>query len=142
MDVLGEKFLEKFGESYETAMAEGRVFNALDACSKFECDAGTIDAAWRQSEKDGKMIKFGGGYYCAHMAVKEKPPLYVFNAFFMNMRSKFVGETNSIYFYSIEWNSKDLSWKDFRGNIIGPTDPSQAPSGSIRGTIGELNTLS
>ena len=72
--------------------AEDRVVNALDAAGRFECDVETLDSAWRQAEKDGKMIKFGGGYYCAHVFVDDKPPLYVFNAFFMNMRAKFVGK--------------------------------------------------
>lgn len=94
-----------------------------------------LDTQWRQAEKDGKMIKFGGGYYCAHVTVGENTPLYVFNAFFMNMRSNFVGEGKSIYFYSIEWKSSDMCWKDFRSNLIGPTDPSKAPPDSIRGTI-------
>ena len=28
-----------------------------------------------------------------------------------------------------------MSWKDFRGNLIGPTNPANAPAGSIRGMI-------
>jgi hypothetical protein len=30
--------------------------------------------------------------------------LYVFNAFFMSMRSKFVGEANTIHYFSVQWS--------------------------------------
>ena len=130
-DVLGAKFQEEFGESWETVKSEDRVFNAMDACEKFECDATALEIAWRAA----KVVKFGGGYYCGLVTVGDKSPLYVFNAFFMNMRNNFVGEDNSIYYYSIEWKSSDLAWNDFRGGVIGPTDPSKAPADSIRGTI-------
>ena len=130
-DVLGAKFQEEFGESWDTVKSEDRVFNAMDACAKFECDAAALEVGWRAA----KVVKFGGGYYCGLVTIADKPPLYVFNAFFMNMRDNFVGEGKSIYYYSIEWKSDDLSWKDFRGNLIGPTDPSKAPPDSIRGTI-------
>ena len=114
-----DKFESAFGEPYDKAIAEDRVFNALDACGKFSCDSAALDAAWRQSEKNEKVTKFGGGYYCGLVSVGDQPPLYVFNAFFMNMRSKFVGESNSIYFYSVEWNPYDMKWVDFRGKLIG-----------------------
>jgi hypothetical protein len=61
--------------------------------------------------------------------------LYVFNAFFMSMRSKFVGEANSIYYYSVEWDPAKLSWADFRGKTLGPTNPADAPAGAIRAEI-------
>merc|ERR1719231_2138591 len=51
------------------------------------------------------------------------------------MRSQFVGESNSIYYFSVEWSPNQVSWADFRGKMVGPTDPDQAPPDSIRGTI-------
>ena len=49
------------------------------------------------------------------------PPryIYVFNGFFMSMRNKFVGPTNSIHCYVVEWDPKVLSWKSFRNDILG-----------------------
>ena len=35
----------------------------------------------------------------------------------------------------MEWDPAKLSWRDFRGKVLGPTDPSAAPKGSIRKTI-------
>ena len=38
------------------------------------------------------MIKFGGGFYCGLIEVEGKEPIYVFNGFFMSMRSKFTAK--------------------------------------------------
>ena len=34
-----------------------------------------------------------------------------------------------------QWDPKELSWASFRGELLGPTDPAQAPAGSIRKEI-------
>jgi len=51
------------------------------------------------------------------------------------MRSKFTAPGSSIYYYSVSWNPNDLAWSEFRGSVLGPTDPAKAPEGSIRKTI-------
>merc|ERR1712072_469062 len=62
-------------------------------------------------------------------------PVYVFNGFFMSMRSKFTAPGTEIYWYSVEWDSAALSWANFRGQVLGPTDPTEAPKDSLRGQI-------
>jgi hypothetical protein len=37
-----------------------------------------------------------------------------------------------IQWYTVSWPSDSLSWEDFRGKVLGATDPSEAPKGSIR----------
>ena len=112
--------------------------------------------------------------------IEGKPSIYVFNGFFMcatilpstpgqwtltfrcarSMRSKYTAPGLSIYYYTIEWDPKTLSWADFRGSVrplplsarlpflpaawldcggcdqvLGPTDPKEAPTDSLRGVI-------
>merc|ERR1711998_803019 len=67
--------------------------------------------------------------------VDGKEPVYVFNGFFMSMRSKFTKPGTEIYWYSVEWDSASLSWTDFRSKVLGPTDPAEAPKDSLRGQI-------
>lgn len=86
---------------------------------KFKCTAEELDAAWQVA----KVVKFGGGFYCGLVSVKGQTPLYVFNAFFMVMRSKFVGDKDNIHCYEVQWEPKKLSWESFRGELLGPTDP-------------------
>ena len=35
----------------------------------------------------------------------------------------------------VEWPEADCSWSDFRGKVLGPTDPADAPADSLRGLI-------
>ena len=126
-----DKFEETFGEKWSDVLKEGRAANAMQACEKFGCNADELDAAWQEA----KVVKFGGGFYCGLVSVKDQSPLYVFNAFFMVMRSKFVGDGVSIHCYEVQWEPTKLSWEDFRGNLLGPTDPKECPEGSIRRTI-------
>ncbi len=129
-----DKFDEFFGESYDKVLKEGRAANAMQACKAFRCDANALDGAWREAEAQSKVVKLGGGFYCGLLSYKDCKPLYVFNAFFMQMRDKFV-KGAGIHVYEVEWDPAKLSWRDFRGKVLGPTDPSAAPKGSIRKTI-------
>mmetsp|Transcript_47231 Transcript_47231/g.151363 ORF Transcript_47231/g.151363 Transcript_47231/m.151363 type:complete len:332 (-) Transcript_47231:218-1213(-) len=130
LNIPAEKFKAKFGVEWSEALAKGIVFNAKDACEKMNITSDDLDKLWGQAKKADKLIKFGGGFYCG--LVKG---LYIFNGFFMSMRSKFVTPGVSIYYYVVEWDSKDLSWEDFRGSVLGPTDPADAPADSLRGII-------
>ena len=62
-----------------------------------------------------------------------KDPVYIMNGFFMSMRQNFVAPDASIYYFVVEWDSKDLSWEQFRGDVLGPADPITAPEDSMRG---------
>jgi len=126
-----DKFEETFGEKWVEVLKEGRAANAMQACEKFGCNAEELNAAWQAA----KVVKFGGGFYCGLVSVKDETPLYVFNAFFMTMRSKFVGDGVSIHCYEVQWDPKKLSWEAFRGQLLGPTDPNDCPEGSIRKAI-------
>ena len=109
--VPAAKFEDKFGLSWETALADGLVYNAMDACKFLGVDAEGLDKIWNTADK----VKFGGGFYCGSIEVEGKPKIYAFNGFFMSMRSKFVAPGTSIHYYVVEFNPKDLSWSDFRG---------------------------
>merc|ERR1712110_780137 len=53
----------------------------------------------------------------------------------MTMRSAFTKPGGSIRYYTVEWDPSKLSWEDFRGKVLGPTDPKDAPKDSLRGEI-------
>jgi len=127
--VPAAKFEKKFGITYAKALAEGKVYNAMEACKKLGVDADGLDKKWAAAKKADKLEKFGGGFYCGDVE-----GIYVFNGFFMSMRSKFTGNTK-IHYYVVEWDKKDLDWADFRGKVLGPTDPADGPRDSIRAKI-------
>jgi hypothetical protein len=132
-----DKFEEFFGESYESALNNGKVFNAIDAAEYLGMNATELESVWRKA-KD-QTVKFGGGFYAAKLQVGEREPIYVFNAFFMSMRAAFVIPGSSIHFYVVEWDPAaiGISWGDFRASILGATDPTKSASTSLRGLIME-----
>jgi len=135
LNVPADKFEAQFGLTWQAALDSGKVFNAMDGCKHLGIDADQLDAAWGKCKKDKKLVKFGGGFYCGLVEIEGKEPVYIFNGFFMAMRSKFTMPGTQIYYYSVEWDSKSLSWADFRGKVLGPTDPADAPADSLRGQI-------
>jgi hypothetical protein len=99
-------------------------------CRRFGCTATELDEAWQNTT----VVKLGGGFYCGLVTIHGQS-LYVFNAFFLQMRSKFVQPDASIYWFDVEWDSQVLSWSDFRAKVLGSTDPTTAPPGSLRRII-------
>eukprot|EP00242_Pyramimonas_sp_CCMP2087_P012994 CAMPEP_0198209510 /NCGR_PEP_ID=MMETSP1445-20131203/16568_1 /TAXON_ID=36898 /ORGANISM="Pyramimonas sp., Strain CCMP2087" /LENGTH=310 /DNA_ID=CAMNT_0043883311 /DNA_START=60 /DNA_END=992 /DNA_ORIENTATION=- len=61
--------------------------------------------------------------------------IYAINGFFMAMREKYTKESASIHYFTIEWCPTKSSWADFRGKILGATDPATADEGAVRRTI-------
>lgn len=53
----------------------------------------------------------------------------------MSMRSKFVMPGTSIHYYVVDFDPATLSWEEFRGKVLGPTDPAAAPPDSLRGRM-------
>jgi hypothetical protein len=76
------QFQEMFGETWDSAVAANKVFNAKDACEKLGIDAIALEAKWRQLTAGKNLIKFGGGFYCGKL-----DDIYVMNAFYMAMRA-------------------------------------------------------
>lgn len=135
LNIPKDKFKDKFGKEWDEVLQEGTALNAMDACAKFEIDAAALDKMWAECKKANNLVKFGGGFYCGKLEQEGKGTFYVFNGFFMSMRSKFVEPGASVYYYVVEWDAAKLPWADFRGNVLGPTDPATAPADSLRGMI-------
>jgi len=131
--VPADKFKAQFGLEWEDVLKDGKALNAKEACEKFEIEADELDKMWAQCKKDGNLVKLGGGFYCGKLEKDGKGPFYVFNGFFMTMRAGFVKEGAKIYYYVVEFDPKDVAWEDFRGKVLGPTDPATAPGDSLRG---------
>uniref|UniRef100_A0A7R9W5A8 Nucleoside-diphosphate kinase n=1 Tax=Pseudictyota dubia TaxID=2749911 RepID=A0A7R9W5A8_9STRA len=124
------QFEKMFGEKWEDVVAAGKVFNAMDGAAKLGVDAAGLNEKWGTLTKGKDLIKFGGGFYCGKV-----DGIYVMNGFYMAMRAAYCNPGEKIHWYTVSWPADALSWADFRGVVLGPTDPSTAPEGSIRRTI-------
>jgi len=132
LPVPADKFKAKFGVEWSQALKDGQVFNAKAYGEKNKLNAVDLEKLWREKKKN--CVKFGGGFYCSNLGT-EKEPAYVFNGFFMSLRDKFVAKGKSITWFTVEFDADKLSWEDFRGKVLGPTNPADAPKDSVRGLI-------
>jgi len=125
-----DAFQAQFGQSWQSALAQGLVFNAMDAAAKLGVSTQGLGEKWGELKKDVDLLKFGGGFYCGKIG-----DIFVINGFYMSMRSKFTVPGTCIYYYETEWDPRGLKWEDFRGKVLGGTDPKAAEGGSLRNTI-------
>ena len=132
LNIPTDKFKAQFGEEWSDVLAKGRALNALDTKAKLGISADELDAKWGAAKKAGKLIKFGGGFYCGYL---QDYDMYTFNAFFMTMRGNFTAPGTSIHYFVVVFDAAKLSWADFRGKVLGPTDPAEAPAESLRGSM-------
>lgn len=123
-------FEKMFGEKWDDAVKAGKVHNAMDGAAKLGVDGAGLGAKWGKLKRGVDLIKFGGGFYCGKV-----DGIYVMNGFYMQMRSAYTNPGEKICWYTVSWPADALSWQDFRGVVLGATDPSAAPKGSIRRTI-------
>merc|ERR1712039_439112 len=89
-----------------------------------------LGAKWGTLKKEVNLLKFGGGFYCG-----EVDGIFVINGFYMDMRKAFTTPGTCIYYFETQWPTQKLSWADFRGKLLGGTDPKSAAPGSMRNQI-------
>jgi len=68
-------------------------------------------------------------------AAEPESHIFVINGFYMAMREKYTKPGESIHYYLVEWDPAKLTWEDFRGKVLGATDPATAADGSLRKAI-------
>jgi adenylate kinase family enzyme/nucleoside diphosphate kinase len=123
------EFEAKFGIGWDAAMAEGKLLNLAQFQQlKPELDAGAIEQKWRAKPP----LKLGPGNYVGHF---EEEGVYVVNAFYSQMREKYIRADAAVVWFAVEFAEADLSWQRFRGKVIGATDPTKAEAGSLRRKI-------
>jgi len=127
-----EGFKELFGLSWKDALESGKVYNAMDAAKKLGITGNEIGDKYDTLEKGKTIIKFGGGFYCGYF---KSDDMYVINGFYMGMRGKFTTPGESIHYYTVEFMAGALSWEKFRAEVLGATDPNEAPAGALRNVI-------
>merc|ERR1719189_38615 len=124
------QFEKTFGMSWGDALSKGLVYNATDGAAKLGLTFDQLGQKWGTLKKDVNLLKFGGGFYCGKVG-----DIFVINGFYMDMRKAFTTPGTSIYYFETEWPSQSLPWADFRGKVLGGTDPKTAEAGSLRNNI-------
>jgi len=119
------------GMTWEDAVSKRLVYNAAQAAKKLNLDGNALEAKWAKIDKKKDLVKFGGGFYCGKLEEK----MFVINGFYMAMRGQFTEKPAKIQWFTVQWDAAQLSWADFRGKVLGATDPTTAEEGSLRRII-------
>mmetsp|Transcript_52872 Transcript_52872/g.67810 ORF Transcript_52872/g.67810 Transcript_52872/m.67810 type:complete len:343 (+) Transcript_52872:16-1044(+) len=128
-----EKFETAFGLKWAEALDQGLVFNATGASQKLSLDGAGLELVWRAIPAN-ELVKFGGGFYCGKLKDGDGNAFYAINCFYLNMRADFTTPPAQIRWFAVEFPTT-IPWADFRGKILGATDPTKAVDGSIRNAI-------
>jgi len=131
-----DEFKKTFGLSWGDALKKGVVYNLVDGAAKLGCSYAELGDKYDTLKKGPAgpgttMLKFGGGFYCG----KLRDDVYVINGFYARMRSQFTIPGECIHYYEVQWESPSLSWGDFRGKVLGGTDPMTADDSSLRNQV-------
>jgi len=134
-------FQMRFGQSWQAALEHGKVFNAAAAAERLCVDALGLEKVWRKIPKDD-VLKFGGGFYVGRIGPLGEGPdspnvFYCINGFYLQMRAGFVASGAQVRWFNVKWPASQLSWKRFRSEVIGSTNPEQAAVGSVRRSLFE-----
>eukprot|EP00929_Paragymnodinium_shiwhaense_P027136 TRINITY_DN1599_c0_g1_i1.p1 TRINITY_DN1599_c0_g1~~TRINITY_DN1599_c0_g1_i1.p1 ORF type:complete len:380 (-),score=147.52 TRINITY_DN1599_c0_g1_i1:207-1346(-) len=121
-----DAFKAKFGLAWDDALKQGKVFNAMDGAKKLGISTDELGDRFGKGEK----LKFGGGFYCGQVG-----DIFVINGFYMAMRGKFTAPGTEIYYFETQWPTSKLAWGDFRGKVLGGTDPKKADPESLRHVV-------
>lgn len=135
-DKAKDSFESRFGIEWEDALSQGMVMNGVDSCLYLDISHSYMSDVWKGCIREGKVCKLGRGFYCAYIdVIPDKEPIFCINGFYMSMRNSYIAEGASVHVLVVEWNESMMSWKKFRRQVVGHTDPSTAIEDSLRRII-------
>jgi hypothetical protein len=145
-----KQFCNKYHETWASAVQQKRLLNAKEASDKFNVNGEELSQMWNQAQEAGNVIKLGTGFYVGKMVdypgsngngnnepgnnTNTNKPYYVVNGFYLRLKEQFTAPEAMVYGLDVEWHSTEMSWKEFRTNVIGCAggDASKAKPGSLR----------
>lgn len=128
-DEAKETFKKEFGLSWDDAVSQNKVYSGVAAQKKYgDISGDELNKIWGS----GEVKKVAGGLYVVHI---EKDDIYMMNGFYPSIREVFTDSEAQIDYYMVDFDKTDLCWKDFRGKVIGATNPNAADPNSIRGFL-------
>jgi nucleoside diphosphate kinase len=128
------KFADAFGIGWDAALEKGKILNSVDAQERLGNISGIeLNELWKQA----RQTKLAPGLYAGYF---EEQDFYVINGFYPGQREVFTTAGAEVVLYEAEFDPAQVSWEQFRGQIIGATDPAKAVEGSLRNLLLERYT--
>lgn len=130
-DSEANKFEKGYGKPLDEAMASGEVCSAVQALEILKVDAAKLLERCLAAGYE----KLRSGLYCARLEGGPTGQLFVMNGFYSRMREKFTKPGVVVHWFLVSFTEATLPWKEFRGQVIGATNPADAGNGSLRARI-------
>ena len=119
-------FQDTYGIDWNTAL-ESAMRND-EAMAKLGVDGLALEPMWR----GGVQCKLAPGTYVSRLKGES---VYTLNGFYPAMRQAYVQDGAEVRYLVCEWDEAELSWKGFRREVIGATNPADAVPGSARAEL-------
>lgn len=127
-DAISDEAVDTFADTYETSVDDAIVLGAFEFLDRHDgfTDV-SLNVLWDNVAAD----RLASGTYCAPVRVFDDT-VYLLNGFHPYQIEHFTQEGASILVLTVQ---TDTDWDALRGDMIGATDPQEAPEGSIRRTL-------
>lgn len=123
-------FRETFGLEWSDAVAQGKLASAFGAVARLRMSHQELFDAWNQASA----LTLAPSVQVARIVGKQGHDCFVINGFVPHWQDTF-SDCPEVLVFVVEFGKSHLSWKQFRSDIIGSTDPRQAYPGSIRAQL-------
>jgi nucleoside diphosphate kinase len=124
------KFESAFGESWQAEA--GKVMGSPALQQEKGISSHELYLRWNEQFSSRRTCKIQDGVIMAWLADLD---CYCINAFYPVMEENFYNLATEIAYHVIEFDPNQVSWSQFRKNILGATDASKAEPGSFRGQL-------
>ncbi len=126
------RFEAAFGKHWDAEVEAGRIVGNPSLIKAKGIDAAQLFLLWNEKFATRQTQKIQDGLI---MAWLEELDAYCINAFYPVMEENFYHPATEITYFVLEFDPSQVSWKQFRKEILGSTDASKADPNSFRGQL-------
>jgi hypothetical protein len=133
-------FADLFGTTWQDALKKGRIFNCTDGARHLGISIDQVAERAAMTAED--LLRFGPDFYVCKLVDDSdggnpfaRDDIFVVNALYPTTRAKYTAKGAKIKCFEVDWEGRALPWHEFRSDLIGASDPQEAPPSSVRGTL-------
>ena len=125
-------FQKYFKKSWSDEIHNKRILTVQELMLLKNLSHKDISLFWNKNIEDHPVYKIDSGLF---MKFSSDLDVYLINGFYLDMSYNFYNPNFNMNYYVVEFESKDISWFDFRKKILGSTNCSTADKNSFRGKM-------
>ncbi len=131
-DEAKARFFASFGKNWDEEADAGKILGFPRISREKGISAQELYLLWNDQISSRKTQKIQDGLLIAYLKALD---CYCINAFYPAMEENFYNPKTDITYYVVEFDPDQISWEQFRENILGSTDASKADPQSFRGQL-------